>query len=86
MICISNILEAAMRTLVDIPDEQIDDLAVICEAKKVSRAEVIRQAIAVYIGTNKLIPADAFGLWKAKQPDSIVLDGLAYQEQARAEW
>jgi Ribbon-helix-helix protein, copG family len=83
MMCISNILELTMRTLVDIPDEQIDDLAVICEAKKVSRAEVIRQAIAVYIGSNKLVPADAFGLWKTKQPS---LDGLAYQEQARAEW
>lgn len=75
-----------MRTLVDIPDEQINDLTVICEAKKVSRAEVIRQAISFYIGTNKLMPADVFGLWKAKQPASIVLDGLAYQEQARAEW
>jgi Ribbon-helix-helix protein, copG family len=72
-----------MRTLVDIPDEQIDDLAVICEAKKVSRAEVIRQAIAVYIGTNKLVAADAFGLWSAKQP---AVDGLTFQEQARAEW
>ncbi len=72
-----------MRTLVDIPDEQIDDLAIICEAKKVSRAELIRQAISVYIGTNKLAPADAFGLWKAKQTS---MDGLAYQEQARAEW
>jgi Ribbon-helix-helix protein, copG family len=83
MMCISNILEAAMRTLVDIPDEQIDDLAVICETKKVSRAEVIRQAISVYIGTNKLVQVDAFGLWKAKQTS---MDGLAYQEQARAEW
>jgi hypothetical protein len=83
MMCISNILKAAMRTLVDIPDEQIDDLAVICEAKKVSRAEVIRQAIAVYIGSNKLVPADAFGLWSAKQP---AVDGLTFQEQARAEW
>ena len=72
-----------MRTLVDIPDEQIDDLAMICEAKKVSRAEVIRQAITVDIGMNKLVPADAFGLWKAN-PNG--LDGLAYQEQARAEW
>lgn len=72
-----------MRTLVDIPDEQIDDLAIICEAKKVSRAELIRQAISFYIGTNKLVPADAFGLWKEKQPR---MDGLAYQEQARAEW
>ena len=76
-------IEIIMRTLVDIPDDQIDDLAVICEVKKVSRAEVIRQAISFYIGTNKLAPADAFGLWKAKQPN---LDGLAYQEQARAEW
>ena len=72
-----------MRTLVDIPDEQIDDLAIICEAKKVSRAELIRQAISFYIGTNKLVPADAFGLWQAKQS---TMDGLAYQEQARAEW
>ena len=72
-----------MRTLVDIPDEQIEDLAVICEAKKVSRAEVIRQAIASYIDTNKRVPVDAFGLWKA-HPDR--LDGLAYQEQARSEW
>ncbi len=72
-----------MRTLVDIPDEQIDDLDIICEAKKVSRAELIRQAITVYIGTNKLVPADAFGLWSTKQP---AVDGLAYQEQARAEW
>lgn len=72
-----------MRTLVNIPDDQIDDLAIICGAKKVSRAELIRQAIAVYIGSNKPTPADAFGLWSVKQPG---LDGMAYQEQARAEW
>jgi hypothetical protein len=72
-----------MRTLVDIPDEQIEDLAVICEAKKVSRAEVIRQAISFYIGRNKLASVDAFGLWKAN-PNG--LDGLVYQEQARSEW
>lgn len=72
-----------MRTLVDIPNDQIEDLALICEAKKVSRAEIIRQAITFYIGTNKLVPADAFGAWKAK---GQALDGLAYQEQARSEW
>jgi hypothetical protein len=26
------------------------------------------QAISFHIGTNKLVPADAFGLWGAKQP------------------
>ena len=35
-----------MRTLIDIPDKQIKDLTAICEAEKVSRAEVIRQAIS----------------------------------------
>jgi hypothetical protein len=77
------ILRLAMRTLVDIPDEQIEDLTAICESKKVSRAEVIRQAISFYIGANRRVPADAFGLWKAARTP---VDGLAYQEQARSEW
>ncbi len=54
-----------------------------CIISDMSASEVIRQAISFYIGTNKLVPADAFGLWQAKQP---TIDGLAYQEQARAEW
>jgi hypothetical protein len=78
MLCVLSSPEATMRRLVDIPDEQIDELAVICEAKNVSCAEAVRQAISVYIGTNKLVPADAFGLWKAKQSDSIVLDGVCF--------
>ena len=69
-----------MRTLVDIPDRQIDDLALICESKRVSRAEVIRQAISVYIEQNKPATADAFGLWKNRG-----VDGLEYQEKLRAE-
>lgn len=70
-----------MRALVDIPDKQIDDLTVICEAKKLSRAEAIRQAIALYIERNKPGAVDAFGLWKNRK-----VDGLAYQEQVRSEW
>ena len=70
-----------MRALVDIPDGQIDDLAEICEAKKLSRAEAIRQAIASYIERNKPAAVDAFGLWKNQK-----VDGLAYQEQVRSEW
>jgi hypothetical protein len=70
-----------MRTLVDIPDRQIDELTLICETRKVSRAEAIRQAIAAYIEKNKPGAPTAFGLWK----DSAV-DGLTYQEQVRSEW
>jgi hypothetical protein len=70
-----------MRTLVDIPDRQIDELTMICETKKVSRAEAIRQAIAAYVEKNKPAAPAAFGLWKGRE-----IDGLAYQEQVRSEW
>lgn len=70
-----------MRTLIDIPEKQIKALTAISQAEKVSRAEVIREAIAYYL--EKKIPQsdDAFGLWKDRN-----IDGLAYQEQARSEW
>lgn len=70
-----------MRTLVDIPDRQLKDLSAICEAEKVSRAEVIRQAISSYIEKKKPGTADAFGLWRDRK-----VDGLEYQEQVRSEW
>lgn len=70
-----------MRALVDIPEKQINQLTLICETKKVSRAEAIRQAIGLYIEQNKIDDMDAFGIWKDKK-----IDGLAYQEQVRSEW
>lgn len=69
-----------MRTLVDIPEPQLRQLAAICKAKGLPRAEVVRQAIAAYIGTNKT-ESDAFGLWGERK-----IDGLEYQEKLRAEW
>lgn len=70
-----------MRALVDIPDRQLKDLAAICALYNLSRAEVIRQAIAAFIELKKPQPVEAFGLWK-NQP----VDGLIYQEQVRSEW
>ena len=72
---------ATMRTLIDIPDRQIQELAMLCEAEKISRAELIRRAISAYLDTKQTGAAEAFGLWKARK-----VDGLAYQEQVRAEW
>ena len=69
-----------MRTLVDIPERQITALASICTNQRLSRAEAIRQAIALYIEQNKPTRDDAFGLW-SKEPR----DGLSYQEQVRSE-
>ena len=70
-----------MRTLIDIPDNQIAALAIICEVEKLSQAEAIRQAIAAYLELKKVSPTRAFGVWKERS-----VDGLSYQEQARAEW
>ena len=70
-----------MRTLVDIPDQQITALASICANQHLSRAEAIRQAIALYIEQNTPARDDGFGLW-GKEPR----DGMTYQEQVRSEW
>lgn len=70
-----------MRTLIDIPDRQVEDLAAICAAKRLPRTEVIRQAIAAYIAIQKPPATEAFGLWGDK-----AIDGLEYQTKIRAEW
>ena len=69
-----------MKTLIDIPDPQLADLAAISTDKKISRDEVIREAITHYLASNQSHKDKAFGIWKNK------IDGLVYQEQARAEW
>jgi hypothetical protein len=71
-----------MRTLIDLPDAQVQALAVRCERAKLPRAALIREAIAEYLERHASKPADAaFGLWETE-----LLDGLACQEKARAEW
>ncbi len=71
-----------MRTLIDLPDTQIQALVELCERGNLSRAAVIREAVAEYLERHAAKPVEAaFGLW-----GSEVMDGLAYQEQARAEW
>lgn len=74
-------MEIAVRTLIDIPDRQVEDLAAICEAKKLPRTEVIRQAITAYIAAQRPPVTEAFGLWGDK-----AIDGLKYQKKIRAEW
>lgn len=71
-----------MRTLVDLPDSQVQALADLCKRERLSRAAIIRDAVAEYLERHAVKPVDAaFGLWGAEAPD-----GLAYQEQVRAEW
>jgi predicted transcriptional regulator len=71
-----------VRTLIDLPDTQVQALAELCERSSLSRAAVIREAVAEYLERHAVKPLEAaFGLWGTGTPD-----GLEYQEKVRAEW
>jgi hypothetical protein len=70
-----------MRTLVDLPEEALEQLTALSRSRKTSRAELIRQAVAGYLAQNRAGIEDSFGLWKSRG-----VDGLKYQEKLREEW
>ena len=74
-----------MRTLVDIPDDQLEELTKLAEREKVSRAALVREAVAALLAAKRKTGDDAidaaFGLWAGMEED-----GLAYQERLRSEW
>jgi len=71
-----------MRTIVDIPEDQVEALKRLGERARLSRAELVRRAVAEYLQRQAPGPGDtAFGLWR-EQP----LDALAVQDSLRAEW
>jgi Ribbon-helix-helix protein, copG family len=71
-----------MRTIIDLPEAQLDALDAICRREGISRAEAIRRAVAQHIQHERRAAGDpAFGLWRAKP-----IDGLAYQRRLRQEW
>ncbi len=73
-----------MRTIIDIPDMQVKVLNQLSKKKKVSRAEIIRQALTNYIAKctrQKKSYNNAFGLWEDKKMNS-----LEYQKNCRKEW
>ncbi|TXH77547.1 MAG: ribbon-helix-helix protein, CopG family [Thiothrix sp.] len=72
-----------MRTIIEIPDFQLEQLARFASESNISRAELIRRAVADYLQRYANPKEDnvAFGLWASKAED-----GLAYQERLRGEW
>jgi len=71
-----------VRTIIDLPAEQLDDLADLCRRDGISRAEAIRRAVASYVERQRSArPARAFGLWRARPVES-----LTYERRLRQEW
>jgi len=71
------------RTLVGLSDQDFQALDTLSDVKRVSRAQLIRQAVSEYLERLKPESATdgAFGLWAQKNED-----GLAYQQRLREEW
>lgn len=71
-----------MRTLLDLVDSQVEALDRLAKRRDRSRASLIREAVDDYLRRHGLGSDDeAFGLW-----GKDAVDGLAFQERARAEW
>jgi len=69
------------RIFVDLPQPCVEELNAIAAAEKLSRAEVIRRALAAYVKQHRPAVGDAFGIWKDRG-----VDGVSYQEEVRSEW
>jgi len=71
-----------MRTIIDLPDEQIRSLRLLCQRDGISRAEAIRRALAGMLASQKPgSRAAAFGAWSGKKKD-----GKKVVRALRAEW
>ena len=71
-------------TIITIPDSQVKILDSLSKKKDISRAEVIRQAIANYLSDYTKVKKSyksAFGIWKEQN-----IDSLSYQKKLRDEW
>ena len=71
-----------MRTIIELPDDQVDALDGLCKQQKISRAEAIRRAVAALLAAEgQRSAAEAFGLWS-----DGVDEGMKYQDRLRREW
>jgi metal-responsive CopG/Arc/MetJ family transcriptional regulator len=71
-----------MRTIIDLPEEQVRGLELWCRRDRISRTEAVRRAIRAALSTQNSSPrADAFGAWAGKK-----INSRDYVESVRAEW
>ncbi len=77
-----------MRTIIDIPEDELARLAELCREEGISRAEAVRMAVRLLLAQKRTREeeferalAAAFGSWKGHG-----IDGVEFQRQMRAEW
>jgi hypothetical protein len=71
-----------MRTIIELPADQLEALDSLCEREGISRAEGVRRAVAEHVRQHQSDRvSQAFGIWRARG-----VDGLAYEQRVRREW
>jgi len=71
-----------MRTIIELPSDQIEALDALCRRDGISRAEAIRRAVADHVRRERAPDVDrVFGLWRTRH-----VDGIKYQQRLRREW
>ena len=80
--------DAAMRTVIDLPPEQVTGLAVFCAEKHVSRAEAVRRAVRLLLEQKETKERDfeeamaaSLGIWRGLDNDA-----KDYVNKGRYEW
>ncbi len=77
-----------MRTIIDLPEDQLKHLAALCEREGISRAEAIRRAVTKMLGEHTPSPSlkgieQFFGMWKDRED---IGDSVEYIRHLRSEW
>ena len=71
----------AMRTIIDLPEPQVKQLALYCDREHISRAEAVRRAVGQLLESGHDVLPPAFGGWKGKK-----VDARKFVESIRSEW
>lgn len=70
-----------MRTIIDLPEKELQAIKALAKRERISQAEAIRRAVRQYLDAHPPQPSEeAFGVWANR------CDGLSYQEALRQEW
>jgi len=70
-----------VRTIVDLPELERDQLDAHCRQRGISRAEALREALRLWLEHQQPRHRLVFGLWRDRTDDALTL-----QDALRQEW
>jgi Arc/MetJ-type ribon-helix-helix transcriptional regulator len=62
-----------VRTIVDLPEPERDQLDALCRQRGISRAEALRQALRHWLAQQQPSHSAVFGLWRDRPADVLEL-------------